>query len=111
MFAHLFNAYSKKFNTKYKRTGKLFEERFDRKPVNNLSYFKTLVCYIHLNPISHRISRHILEYPWTSYFTVLSTKPTKLYRKEIINRFDNLDNFKTFHQEKHDFDNIKQFIF
>ena len=47
----LCTAYSKYINTKYKRTGSLFEGRFKSVHVNDDIQAKYLFSYIHLNPI------------------------------------------------------------
>jgi len=50
-FSHLFNAYSKYFNKMYGRHGSLFERSFKRIEITDKEYFKTLVTYIHNNPV------------------------------------------------------------
>lgn len=37
------------YNHKYLRDGHLFKERFKSEPVNDISYFTTLLRYIHQN--------------------------------------------------------------
>jgi REP element-mobilizing transposase RayT len=97
-FSNLFNAYTKAFNKKYNRHGALFERPFRRKWVNYDNYFQNLVVYIHNNPVHHTICDHPLQYPWSSYLSCLSDKPTKIKRKEVIELFDDLENFKYVHQ-------------
>jgi hypothetical protein len=41
-----------------------------------------------------------LEYAWSSYLSCISIKPTKLKRDIIIGWFDDLENFKTIHNQK-----------
>ena len=96
-FKHLFNSYSKWFNIKHQRSGALFQKNFQRKPVDNEKYYTNLIVYIHNNPIKHGFVEHILDYPWTSYLTILSTKPTKLSRNEVIEYFDSIENFEHLH--------------
>ena len=99
-FSNLFNAYSKSFNKSYNRHGALFERPFRRKPIENESYFQNLIAYIHNNPVNHKICEHPLEYPWSSYLTCISDKPTKLKRNEVIQMFNDVENFKYIHQLK-----------
>ena len=47
--------YSMYFNTKYERTGSLFEGRYKAKLVNTDNYLKYLFSYIHINPIRDRV--------------------------------------------------------
>lgn len=99
-FSNLFNAYTKAFNKKYNRHGALFERAFRRKSIENENYFQNLIAYIHNNPVHHNICEHPINYPWSSYITCLSGEPTKLKRKEVIEIFDNIENFKYVHQLK-----------
>jgi putative transposase len=99
-FSNLCNAYTKAFNKKYNRHGALFERPFRRKQIEEENYFRNLVAYIHNNPVHHNICEHPLNYPWSSYITCLSDKPTKLKRKEVIEIFDDIENFKYIHQLK-----------
>lgn len=50
-FMHsLMTAYVKRFNRRHGRTGSLFDERFQAKPVETASYLKRLIAYVHANP-------------------------------------------------------------
>ena len=99
-FSNLFNAYTKAFNIKYNRHGPLFERPFRRKEVNCNKYFQNLVIYIHNNPVHHLICENPIQYPWSSYVSCVSDKPTKLKRKDVIDRFGDLINFKQSHHTK-----------
>jgi REP element-mobilizing transposase RayT len=99
-FSNLFNAYTKAFNKKYNRHGALFERPFKRKQIENEIYFQNLIAYIHNNPIHHNSCEHPLQYPWSSYITCLSNKPTKLKRKDVIELFGDIENFKYVHELK-----------
>ncbi|HKL09719.1 MAG TPA: hypothetical protein VJ896_13170 [Bacteroidales bacterium] len=109
-FSHLFNAYSKYFNKRYTRTGPLFERLFKRILIENESYLKYLVYYIHHNPVKHGFVEDMTEYPWSSYLTVSSPKKTNLKRNQVIEWFDDLQNLKYFHKKTHDLDRIKDLI-
>jgi len=99
-FANFFNAYTKAFNKRFIRHGALFERPFRRKAIDNENYFKNLIAYIHNNPVHHLYCEHPIEYAWSSYISCLSKKPTKLKRDEVISLFNDIDNFKYFHQLK-----------
>jgi REP element-mobilizing transposase RayT len=109
-FGHLFNAYTQAINKRYNRTGSLFEKPFERKRVTSEKYLKNLVHYIHNNPVHHGFCNHAWEYPWSSYGTILSDKPTKLKRDEVIKMYGDRENFISYHDSKHDFDAISEFI-
>jgi hypothetical protein len=109
-FGHLFNAYCQAFNKSFKRTGSLFESPFERKLIDNESYFQKLVYYIHYNPVHHRFTNDITDYPWSSYWTVISQKKTKLKRDELIKRFESVDNFRIYHSKKQNLDDIRELM-
>jgi hypothetical protein len=99
-FSNLFNAYTKAFNKSYNRHGALFERPFRRKQINFDPYLQNVIAYIHNNPVHHNICEHPIQYPWSSYITCLSDKPTKLQRTEVISIFNDVENFKLAHGKK-----------
>lgn len=109
-FSHLFNSYSQAFNNKYKRTGSLFEKPFRRKQITNENYLKHLVYYINHNPVHHGFANNMSEYPWSSYLTILSSKKSLLKRCEVIEWFDDIDNYKYFHNQQHKLDELKDLL-
>ncbi|QGY47391.1 hypothetical protein GM418_28110 [Maribellus comscasis] len=96
-FANLFNAYTKAVNKRFHRTGSLFEHPFRRIPVISNDHLKYLVYYIHHNPVHHGFCEHFLDYPWSSYLTMLSPKRTKLSRAEVLRWFDDKKNLIQYH--------------
>ena len=109
-FSHLFNAYCKYYNKLHARHGGLFERRFKRKHVNHERYFQRLVLYIHNNPVYHGFCTHALEYPWSSYLTCITIKPTKLKRDILMGWFDSEANFKIKHNEIIDFEMMDKWL-
>lgn len=99
-FSNLFNAYSKSINKKYGRSGSLFKDRFSRVKIDNEEYLKNLVLYIHLNPTHHNFVDNFREYKHSSYYSILSSKPTSLLREEVINIFEDKQNFIDSHKIK-----------
>ena len=55
------------YNHKYDRVGHLFQERFKSQPVNDFSYFTTLLRYIHQNPLKAMLVDSMDEYEWSSW--------------------------------------------
>jgi REP element-mobilizing transposase RayT len=109
-FSHLFNAYAKYYNIKYHRHGSLFERQFKRKEVDNKRYFRSLVIYIHQNPIHHGFCEHPMDYGWSSYLTCISVRPTKLNRQEVMGWFDDTGNFKYYHEKRLQVENIEEWL-
>jgi putative transposase len=109
-FSNLFNAYSKAFNKRFDRHGSLFVRRFKRKRIDNLEYLRNVVLYIHDNPVHHFFCENKLDYPWSSYLTCITVKPTRLKRDAVIGWFDDHANFKHTHNQKLDVDSIEKWL-
>lgn len=99
-FSNLFNAYTKAFNKRYNRTGSLFEHPFERIKIADEDHLRYLVYYIHHNPVHHGFCEDMLEYPWSSYLTILSPKKTKLKRDEVLQWYDDGKSFQKFHNQQ-----------
>jgi len=78
--------------------------------INNEEYFRKLIFYIHNNPIHHGITNSIEEYPWSSYRSIISLKPTKIKRERVIEIFDDVENFKYYHSINQDLEKIKYLV-
>ena len=109
-FGNLFNAYTKAFNKSFDRTGNLFESPFKRIQINNKAYFRQLIFYIHNNPVHHGFCKEMSDYPWSSWLTILSVKPTSLQRDKVIGWFNSKSEFVEFHSQQHDMKTISSVI-
>lgn len=97
-FSHFLNAYSQAVNKKYARTGSLFEKRFERKRISDNHYLRQVILYINTNPLKHNLVEKPEDYKWSSYNSHISNAKTKLKRKEVIELFDDVENFVLFHK-------------
>jgi REP element-mobilizing transposase RayT len=109
-FSHLFNAYTQAINKRHHRTGSLFEKNFERKLVTTENYFQQLIYYIHNNPVHHGFVKQMSLYPWSSYETVVSDKPTMLKRDEVIKLFGDKENFINYHSSQQNTNEIADLI-
>jgi hypothetical protein len=98
-FSHLFNSYTKSVNLKKNRSGTLFESTFKRKRIVDENNFLNVVCYIHRNPIHHKITKTYKNYPYSSFKDFLHLKSTFIERKNLLKRFGGRDNFIEAHRE------------
>ncbi len=108
----LSTAYSMYYNTKYTRTGSLFEGKFKSEYLNSDNYLKYIFSYIHLNPIklldkdwrekgikNPLIVLNFLEgYKFSSYLDYLGDNRKE---KEIIDK----KNFPDYFPTKRSFEN------
>lgn len=97
-FSHFLNAYSQAVNKKYARTGSLFEKRFERKRISDDHYFRQVILYINTNPLKHNLVEKPEDYKWSSYNSHILNAKTKLKRKEVIELFDDVENFVWCHK-------------
>ena len=97
-FSHFLNAYSQAVNKKYARTGSLFEKRFERKRISDDHYLRQVILYINSKPLKHNLVEKPEDYKWSSYNSHISNAKTKLKRKEVIELFDDVENFVLCHK-------------
>ena len=102
-FSHLMNSYTKSVNTKTSRSGTLIEGTFKRKRIKNENHFNHLVCYIHRNPIHHKITENYSDYLYSSFHAHLDSSNQKqhsyLEKKKVLTKFGGIDNFLKAHEE------------
>ena len=99
-FSNLFNAYARAFNKAYNRTGALFQRPFGRIEVTSDAHFIQLVTYIHQNPQKHGFVTDFCDWPFSSYHTLLVTKPTRVKRDEVLTWFGGIDNMAAAHRQE-----------
>lgn len=108
-FSHLFNSFSKSYNYQYNRIGTLFETPFRRIMVEDENYLKQVVCYIHNNPIKHKVVDNLLDYRWSSYSSLISDKPTLLKRECVIEWFGSDHQLIEYHKFYKEISEIKKY--
>ena len=55
------------YNWQYDRKGHLFQDRYKSEPVEDDTYFLTVLRYIHQNPLKAGLTKNIDLYQWSSY--------------------------------------------
>lgn len=96
---HLLNSHTKYFNEKYDRTGDLFEGRFRRIEIDSELYLAHSICYIHRNPIHHKITDTYEQYQFSSYNLALKSASTLLEKENLLQIFGSSKNFISAHNE------------
>lgn len=107
--------YATWFNRKYNRYGHLFQDRFKSKPVEDQSYLKSLVRYIHFNPIRSGKSKSLEGYPYSSYKEYISENNNLVEIGFILNLlgkkgFRELHEFYDITQEEIDIEKENEYI-
>jgi putative transposase len=109
-FSHFFNSYAQSINSAYNRTGGLFESPFRRKIIEHERYFSQLVTYIHSNPQKHGFVKDFRDYPYSSFWSHLSKKETKLKRENVIEWFGNEEQYLRIHNLIDFMDSENEFV-
>jgi REP element-mobilizing transposase RayT len=100
--------FMKKLNIKFaiyynkieKRYGHVFQDRYKSEAVEDDGYLLGALRYIHNNPVKARITKNILDYPWSGakdYIVMESNLIPNEYLNKIMSLFSNVDEFKKFH--------------
>src|ERR1035437_4828755 len=71
------------YNWKYNRVGGLFQDRYKSEPVEDDSYFLTVLRYIHQNPIKAGICNDVAKYKESSYSEYINKKSNKIVNTEF----------------------------
>ncbi len=97
-FKRFFTSYAMGFNAMFNRTGNLFYRTFKRVEITSDEQFTQTLIYIHANAQKHKLVKDFTQYPWTSYHSIISEKPTKLLRNEVLQCFGGKERFIKTHQ-------------
>lgn len=106
------SGYANFFNKKYQRTGHLFQSKFKESHIMGDEYLRTVITYIHMNPISIiepgwkeagikeplMVIEFLEKYRWSSYLDYLGKKnfPSVTERDFVQNVFGGSQKIKEF---------------
>ena len=89
-------------NKAYDRTGALFQRPFGRIRITSDSHLVWLVTYIHQNPQKHGFVDDFRVWPYSSYRALLTTRPTRVKRDDVLEWFGGREAFQSTHQQETD---------
>ena len=98
-FRRFFMSYAKSINQQEGRSGSLFQKYFRRQAVTDDAYFTRLIWHIHNNAVHHGLHDNLETYSWSSYQRILTDKPSKLMKEEVLAWFGGRDNYVAFHRD------------
>jgi len=75
------------YNKKYDRVGYLFQDRFKSEPVDDDTYFLTVLRYVFQNPLKAGIANKIENYKWTNYIEYIEGSES-IDTDYVLNIFD-----------------------
>lgn len=83
--------YATRFNRRHDRVGHLFQNRFRSDLVKDSGHLRTLVRYVHANPLRAGLVHSLDElasHPWTGHAELVGTSPVALvHRDEVLSWF------------------------
>lgn len=100
-FLHkLCTSHARYFNTKYDRTGALFNPKFKAKHVDTQGYYYQISKYIHRNPIDLYLGndeaegqKFVRSYKWSSFRTYLEKRDEDFVDKRIMEDFGDISEY------------------
>jgi REP element-mobilizing transposase RayT len=99
-FSNLFNSYTKSYNKFFNTRGNLFNQNFKRKVITDEDSIIRLILYIHNNPVHHKFTKEIGDWPYSSFHSYLSADYSLLHRNALTDHFDDLQNFIFIHKQE-----------
>ncbi len=100
-FKNLFQSYTKSVNKEYCRKGSLFNQRFKRKRIASDDFLRTVMIYIHLNPVVHGFCSTPGQWKYSSYNAYFrTTGNTRVDVSSGISYFGDKANLLHCHKEK-----------
>jgi len=97
VMADMLNAYARAFNLDHGRRGALFQRPFRRVLVRESQQLTRVVVYIHHNPERHGLVPDFRSWTFTSFHAILSARPTRLRREEVLDWFGGRQGFAQSH--------------
>lgn len=94
------------YNWQYNRKGHLFQDRYKSEPVEDDTYFLTVLRYIHQNPVKAGLVSDVRDYKWSSYKEYIEQQ--KLIKPNFVlemfgkKKNEALTRFRSFHLEAND---------
>jgi REP element-mobilizing transposase RayT len=92
-----FNRYTKAFNRRYRRSGTLFQGRFQSVWVDKTEYLFHLCRYIHANPVKGGLTTHPADWPFSNYREWIGLRDGALVdRAFVAESFPDRDRYRAF---------------
>jgi len=106
----LFISYTIGINKKHNRKGNLFNRSCKRIYVDDISYLKKLVLYIHNNPIKHLLRKDINSYEWSSFFELTHDSKFLCNQESLIKIFGREENLIEIHSKNNNYKEIADIL-
>lgn len=101
-FSNFFNCYTQILNKLTNRKGNLFHKSLKRIEVKDERYLRSVIRYIHRNPIHHNFTSRCEDWNWSSYNEYKNSAEGFARQDEVLKLFDGLENMINFHHQEPD---------
>ena len=92
-FSNFSSGYALAFNKQQNRRGSVFMKNFQRKHVCDEMYLKTLICYIHNNPVKDGFVPRAENWAFSSYYEMYNSGQVEAMYNPIIRLFGSKQEF------------------
>lgn len=96
-FRRIFISYTRYLELRHKRSGSLFQRVFKRKFVDDIYYLRSLILYVHFNPIKHGAVAEDELYQWGSYKNNSLDQIIKVNKQLLYRIFESKTKFQAAH--------------
>ena len=93
----LISSYTQAFNKVENRHGPLLESPFKRLKITDENYLRTLIIYIHQNPL--QLGLELNDFRFSSYLAIIGNDKTDVSKDKVIDYFDTIENFIFCHKK------------
>jgi len=102
IFKRICGKYVYWYNTKYKRAGHLFQDRYKSEPVDTDAYLLAVIRYIHQNPVKAGLVKRTSDHKFSSYNEYLNQETNRITDTDFVLGIWNIEEFKKYHKEKNE---------
>jgi hypothetical protein len=67
--------------------------------ISNDCQFWGVIAYIHQNPQKHKFVNDFREWKWSSFSSMISDKPTRLQRQQVLEWFGDTQHYQDLHED------------
>jgi len=108
-----FQSYAQRFNNKYQRTGRLYENPNPPKRIDDEDYLFQVCRYIHRNPLEAGLVKNLANWPYSNYPEFIEIRNGILYLKYLVTEwFVSPEKYRKFAEGMDKgFDNIRPYLF
>ncbi|MCK9220145.1 MAG: hypothetical protein PHF97_05070 [Bacteroidales bacterium] len=109
-FALLFNSYSKGYNTRTGKEGRVFKFKMKRIEIRNMPYFREMIRFINQNPRYHGATEFPADYRFSSFHSTITTGQSMVAKEKILDQFGSRENMTYNLQTRVNEDPIRMFL-